>query len=86
MTMTSATAATAANGMTMDRKTPTKIPEAFVVGGDDLPFVDDWLGIEGVRLKLLMAPHPLRAGNAVAAAQAHRRGARFHPHGRMVLP
>jgi 2,4'-dihydroxyacetophenone dioxygenase len=55
MTMTSATAATAANGMTMDRKTPTKIPEAFVVGGDDLPFVDDWLGIKGVRLKLLMA-------------------------------
>jgi len=32
-----------------------RIPEAFVVASEDLPFADDWLGIKGVRLKLLMA-------------------------------
>jgi hypothetical protein len=45
MTMTSATAASAANRMTTNEKTPNQIPEAFLVGGDDLPFVGDWLGI-----------------------------------------
>jgi hypothetical protein len=35
--------------------TTIQIPPAFAVASDDLPFVDDWLGIKGVRLKLLMA-------------------------------
>lgn len=48
--MVAATATPAASRTTADR-----IPEAFEVSSDDLPFADDWLGIKGIRLKLLMA-------------------------------
>jgi quercetin dioxygenase-like cupin family protein len=32
-----------------------RIPEAFEVASDDLPFAEDWSGFKGVRLKLLLA-------------------------------
>lgn len=51
--MTMATATTAA--LSPHAATANRIPEAFAVASDDLPFADDWLGIKGVRLKLLMA-------------------------------
>jgi quercetin dioxygenase-like cupin family protein len=35
--------------------TTNRIPEAFQVASDNVPFAADWLGIKGVRLKLLMA-------------------------------
>jgi len=55
MTTTYGAAALAANAINTNGKMPNNMPEAFVVGVEDLPFVDDWLGIKGVRLKLLMA-------------------------------
>jgi quercetin dioxygenase-like cupin family protein len=48
--MTGVTALQQGNGVTTSR-----IPEAFAVASDDLPFVDDWAGIKGLRLKVLMA-------------------------------
>ncbi|MDB5683309.1 MAG: hypothetical protein JWM75_1007 [Sphingomonas bacterium] len=53
------------------------VPESFHSGSDDLPWADEWAGMPGIRLKLLMADVE---GGRYAVRMQFRAGLEVPPH------